>query len=143
MTVHEKPELIDTILEPGLADAQAGTLEIFEEMQGQLEKEMSRLSQLRKVREDDPGQRLAHQVLHSSFERAVDWRMLARNPAAARLDLPRMQRAPLVTWTPEQARAFVAATASDRLHPFWTLMLSSVDSMPESVNPRSGANLKP
>ncbi len=69
--------------------------------------------------------RLAHQVLHSSFERAVDWRVLPRNPAAARLDLPQMKRAALVTWTPEQARAFLTATSRDRLHPLWTVMLST------------------
>lgn len=69
--------------------------------------------------------RLAHQVLHSSLDRAVDWRLIARNPANSKLDLPRMARTEMKTWTSEQARAFLAATSEDRLRALWQLMLGT------------------
>jgi integrase len=69
--------------------------------------------------------RLAHQVLHSSLERAEDWRLIARSPASARLQLPRMSRPAMQTWTPEQARRFLAATADDRLAVLWQVLLAT------------------
>ena len=69
--------------------------------------------------------RLAHQVLHLALERAADWRLIARNPAAAKLDLPRMARPRMTTWTVEEARRFLGATAEERLGVLWALMLSS------------------
>lgn len=69
--------------------------------------------------------RLAHQVLRLALERAVDWRLIARNPAAARLDLPRMQHQPMRTWTAPEAREFLSATADDRLGVLWSLMVST------------------
>ncbi len=69
--------------------------------------------------------RLAHQVLHLALDRAADWRLIARNPAAARLDLPRMRRQPMQTWTGKEARDFLEATAMDRLGALWSLMVST------------------
>jgi integrase len=69
--------------------------------------------------------RLAHQVLRLALERAADWRLIARNPAAAKLDLPRMQHQPMQTWTAEEARHFLAATADQRLGALWALMVST------------------
>lgn len=69
--------------------------------------------------------RLAHQVLHLAMQRATDWRLIARSPAAVKLDLPRMERSAMQTWTPEECGRFLGATAGDRLHVLWALMLSS------------------
>jgi integrase len=69
--------------------------------------------------------RLAHQVLHLALDRAADWRLIARNPAAAKLDLPRMRRPAMKSWTAEEARRFLSATAGERLGILWALMLSA------------------
>lgn len=69
--------------------------------------------------------RLAHQVLHLALDRAADCRLIARNPAAARLDLPRMARPTMQTWTGEEARRFLVATAGERHVVVWALMLST------------------
>jgi len=69
--------------------------------------------------------RLAHQVLHLALDRAADWRLIARNPAAAKLDLPRMARRTMETWTADEARRFLAATAGERHGVAWALMLST------------------
>jgi integrase len=69
--------------------------------------------------------RLAHQVLHLALERAADWRMIVRNPAAAKLDLPRMVRPPMRTWSADDAKCFLQSTASDRLGAVWALMVST------------------
>ena len=64
-------------------------------------------------------------MLHLALERAADWRLIARNPAAAKLDLPRMARPRMTTWTVEEACRFLGATAEERLGVLWALMLSS------------------
>jgi hypothetical protein len=55
--MHKRPDLIEGSIHPGLDDAHESLMEVFEEMQGQLEKEMSRLDELRQIREQDPGGR--------------------------------------------------------------------------------------
>ncbi len=69
--------------------------------------------------------RLAHQVLRLALDRADNWRLIARNPAAARLDLPRMQHRTMQTWAAEEACAFLEATDADRLGGLWSLMVST------------------
>ncbi len=69
--------------------------------------------------------RLAHQVLHLALDRAADWRLIARNPAAAKLDLPRLVRPVMKTWTADEARRFLTATAGERHGVVWALMLST------------------
>ena len=69
--------------------------------------------------------RLAHQVLHMALGRAAEWRMISRSPASARLDLPRMGHKSIETWTAEEARRFLEATADDRLGVLWALLLST------------------
>ncbi|HSH59764.1 MAG TPA: N-terminal phage integrase SAM-like domain-containing protein [Acidimicrobiales bacterium] len=58
--------------------------------------------------------KLARTVLHLALERAAAWRMIPANPAAMRLDLPREVRREMTTWTPEEARRFLAR---DRARP--------------------------
>lgn len=72
-----------------------------------------------------PSVRLAHQVLHLALDRAADWRLIARNPAAAKLDLPRMVRPVMKTWTAEEARRFLTETAGERHGVVWALLLST------------------
>jgi len=47
---------VENIINPGLDTAQEGLIEVFEEMDGQLDKEKERLEELRRLREVDPGQ---------------------------------------------------------------------------------------
>jgi integrase len=61
--------------------------------------------------------RYVHTILHRLFKDAVRWGRLARNPGDA-ADPPRaaaIGRREMPTWTAEQVRAFLAATANDRL----------------------------
>lgn len=46
--------LEQTVL-PGLEDAHEGLAEVFDEMEGQLDKELARLEDLRGIRINDPG----------------------------------------------------------------------------------------
>ncbi len=69
--------------------------------------------------------RLAHQVLRQSLEKAVAWGLIRNNPAAASLELPRLETKPMRTWTVPEARRFLAVTSDDRFGPLWLLMLST------------------
>jgi integrase len=69
--------------------------------------------------------RLAHQVLRQSLEKAVAWGLIRNNPAAASLELPRLETKPMRTWTVSEARRFLAVTSLDRFGPLWLLMLST------------------
>lgn len=53
--LHKRPDLIEQDIHPGLEDAHEALTEVFEEMEGQLIKEMNRLDELRRIREEDPG----------------------------------------------------------------------------------------
>lgn len=46
---------MESTIHPGLDDATENLTEIFEEMHGQLDKEMKRIAELRVIREEDPG----------------------------------------------------------------------------------------
>ncbi|WVR09089.1 hypothetical protein IAU60_006151 [Kwoniella sp. DSM 27419] len=51
---HERPDLIEAMIHPGLEEAHEELVEVFDEMDGQLDKEMKRIMELRKIRETDP-----------------------------------------------------------------------------------------
>lgn len=69
--------------------------------------------------------RLAHQVLRPAFGHAVDLGLLASNPAASKLVLPRIERREMTVWSVEEARRFLEATAEDRLGALWRLILTT------------------
>lgn len=54
--------MIEKVIHPGLEDAQEELSEVFEEMRGQLDKEMKRIAELRKVLEEDPGKSFSRQL---------------------------------------------------------------------------------
>ncbi|RSH95270.1 hypothetical protein EHS25_000356 [Saitozyma podzolica] len=53
-SLHDREDLVESVIHPGLDDAQEALLEVFEEMEGQLDKEVARLAELRKIRTEDP-----------------------------------------------------------------------------------------
>lgn len=65
---------------------------------------------------------LYHGILHRALDQAVKWGMLTRNVCDA-VDAPRPNNPEMRTWTAEQARVFLAATADDELAAFWRLAL--------------------
>jgi len=54
--LHDRSDLVESTIYPGLEDANEELTEVFEEMRGQLDKEMKRIAELRKVMEEDPGE---------------------------------------------------------------------------------------
>lgn len=56
--------------------------------------------------------RAVHNVLRLALERAVDWGLIARNPAA-RATPPRAPKIRRAVWTTAQTTAFLSATAAD------------------------------
>jgi integrase len=69
--------------------------------------------------------RLAHQVLQQAFAKAVQWKLTANNPLASGIILPRMEPKEMKTLSAEDAKAFLDATADDRLGPLWCLLLTT------------------
>jgi integrase len=69
--------------------------------------------------------RLAHQVLRPALQHAADLGLIAVNPAASRLVLPRIVRREMTVWSPEDTRRFLDATAEDRLGALWRLILTT------------------
>jgi integrase len=65
---------------------------------------------------------LYHMILHRALDQAVKWQLIPRNPCDA-ADAPRPERYEAKTWTAEQARAFLAGTATDPLAALWRLAL--------------------
>jgi len=66
--------------------------------------------------------RHVHAVLHRALRDAVRWGLIGRNPIDS-ADPPRPSSSrELHTWNPEQLEAFLAFTASDRLHALWQLL---------------------
>jgi hypothetical protein len=60
---HDRSDLISTTIQPGLEDAHEALSEVFEEMNGQLDKEIERIRELMRLRRDDPGEKSA--ALHA------------------------------------------------------------------------------
>jgi len=65
-----------------------------------------------------------HRTLHRALGDAVRWRLLARNPAHD-VRLPRAEKKEMTAWVAEDARAFLAGTADDRLAALWMVALHS------------------
>ncbi|MDA8189576.1 MAG: site-specific integrase [Dehalococcoidales bacterium] len=66
----------------------------------------------------------AHMVLHAALEQAVEWKLLPRNPAD-KIILPNPSGEEKLTYSDEQLQQLFAATAQDRLHPLWVLMVTT------------------
>jgi integrase len=69
--------------------------------------------------------RYTRTVLRTALASAVRDGLLDRNAAAGRLNLPPVDRQHTEPLTPAEARAFLAATADDRLGALWLLALST------------------
>jgi elongator complex protein 1 len=54
--MYDREDLIDSSILPGMDEAQEALVEVFEEMEGQLDKEVARLQALNKLRLEDPGE---------------------------------------------------------------------------------------
>lgn len=65
-----------------------------------------------------------HTVLHTALEAALLQGLVHRNVAAL-VDKPKMRRRQMQTWTPQQARTFLAASRDDRLYALYVLALST------------------
>jgi integrase len=65
-----------------------------------------------------------HRVLHSALERALRQGLVLRIVCKL-VDAPKMARAEMNVWTPEQARAFLATARRDRLYALYMLALST------------------
>lgn len=63
-----------------------------------------------------------HTTLHRALNDAVDWGLIAANPAA-KAKAPRGQRRPITILTPEDTQRFLAAARESRWYPLWALML--------------------
>jgi elongator complex protein 1 len=44
--LHDRPDLVDSLIHTGLEDAQETLMDVFDEMEGQLDKEMNRIEEL-------------------------------------------------------------------------------------------------
>jgi len=65
-----------------------------------------------------------HRVLHAGFEQAVEWGLLARNPAD-RAIVPKVVKAEALTHTPEQVSLLLEKAKSHDLCPLFFLMLTA------------------
>lgn len=54
ITLHDKGDLVEEVVHPAIEDAHEALAEVFEEMDGQLDKEIARIRDLRKIRLADP-----------------------------------------------------------------------------------------
>jgi integrase len=71
--------------------------------------------------------RYVHTIIHRMFKDAARWGRLARNPADA-ADPPKASATPkrrMTTWTAEQLRTFLTATASDRHYALYVLLATT------------------
>jgi integrase len=65
-----------------------------------------------------------HRVLHRAFTQAVRWKLIVRNPCEG-AQAPRVARAEMRSWTPEQADAFLISTREHRMHALYILALTT------------------
>jgi integrase len=65
-----------------------------------------------------------HRVLHTALESALRQGIVRRNVSKL-VDAPRMGRAEMHTWTPEQAQAFLATAQRDRQYALYMLALAT------------------
>ncbi|KIR40475.1 elongator complex protein 1 [Cryptococcus deuterogattii Ram5] len=52
-SIHDRSDLVEAMIHPGLEEAHEALIEVFEEMDGQLDKETKRLKELNEIREKD------------------------------------------------------------------------------------------
>lgn len=67
--------------------------------------------------------RYAHAVLRNALDQAVAWRMLARNPAAAGIKLPKQTRQEIQPLTADEAGEFIMIARTHRLGPLFETAL--------------------
>jgi integrase len=65
-----------------------------------------------------------HATLHRALDSALRLGLVQRNVTEL-VDAPRMQRQEMNTWTPEQARVFLAVSEGDRLHALYVVALTT------------------
>ena len=65
-----------------------------------------------------------HAVLHRAFRQAVKWGILAAN-VCDRVERPTVPEGEMRVFTPEQAKAFMQAAESDRLHALYVLAITT------------------
>lgn len=65
-----------------------------------------------------------HRILHRALGQAVRWKLTHHN-VAAMVDAPRLPRSTVSAFTPEQARAFMAAVKGDRLEALYLVSLAA------------------
>ena len=63
IVLYKRDDLVEQHVWPGMDDAQEGLVEAFEEMEGQLDKEVARLETLKVLRREDPGEMTASYTL--------------------------------------------------------------------------------
>jgi integrase len=68
--------------------------------------------------------RYVHAVLSSALKQAVKWRMISQNPASY-VDLPRLKKIEMKSFSPEEADRFLKAAAEDRWGTLWTVALTT------------------
>lgn len=56
ISCFDRNELVQDLVHPALEEAQDALVEVFEEMEGQLDKEAKRLVELHRIRIEDPGE---------------------------------------------------------------------------------------
>ena len=56
IVLHDKEDLVESEVYPGLEDAHEQLIDVFDEMEGQLDKEMSRVGELVDKMGEDPGE---------------------------------------------------------------------------------------
>ena len=65
-----------------------------------------------------------HRVMHGALSQAVRWKLIVRNPCDG-AQAPRVARAEMRAWTPEQADAFLTSTWDHRMHALYILALTT------------------
>jgi integrase len=65
-----------------------------------------------------------HRVLHRALGQALRWHLIARNPCDG-AQAPRVARAEMKVWTPQQADAFLASTQEHQMHALYVLALTT------------------
>lgn len=87
--MHDKEGLVESEVYPGLEDAHEQLVDVFDEMEGQLDKEVSRVAELVVKMGEDPGKHVLH---HDSrvFAKALlaeSFFMIEGEPAMENVDV--------------------------------------------------------
>ncbi len=67
---------------------------------------------------------VVHRVLRKALNDAVLWGLLVRSPLIG-VKPPKRDAPEMRSWTPDEARRFLAAVADDRLYALWVLVLAT------------------